>query len=273
MQVKDLLTVLNEFASFDLAESWDNVGLLVGSPESNVSGILVGLDPTMDLLEQAVSTGVNTVVTHHPLIFQPLKALRTDQVIGKLIKKAIDQQLTIIGCHTNLDVVPGGVNDVFAQSLGLHNLKPVTDNEPDIGFGRIGTLSEPATAESFLEKLSQTLDIKTMRIAGTLPDTITTVALCGGSGSDLAGQAFKLGAQVYISGEIKHSIARWAEDSGFCIIDAGHFATENLIVPALVDTLAQKLTEKGLQMEVLAHGQQSNPFKSLVIDNGKINIF
>lgn len=272
-QVKDLLTILNELASFDLAESWDNVGLLVGNPETDISGVMVGLDPTMDLLEEAVSARVNTVVTHHPLIFHPLTALRTDQLTGKLIKKAIDHQLTVIGCHTNLDVVPGGVNDVFAESLGLKNFEPVTGEESDIGFGRIGNFPETVTVDAFLKKLSQSLDVKTLRIAGPLPEKIKTVAVCGGSGSDLAEQAFKMGAQVFISGEIKHSIARWAESSGFCIIDAGHFATENLIVPALVDALTKQLTKKGLRTDILSCSQQKNPFRSLVIDKGKINIF
>lgn len=273
LQVKDLLTILNELASFDLAESWDNVGLLVGNPETEIFGVMVGLDPTMALLEEAVSAKVNTVVTHHPLIFHPLTALRTDQVTGKLIKKALDHQLTVIGCHTNLDVVPGGVNDVFAESLGLVNLGPITGDTPGVGFGRIGNFPEAITAEAFLEKLSRALDVQTLRIAGPLPEKIKTVAVCGGSGSDLAEQACKLGAHVYVSGEIKHSIARWAEASGFCIIDAGHFATENLVVPALVDSLAKQLIKKGLHMDILSCSQQKNPFRSLVIDNGKINIF
>ena len=273
LQVKDLLTILNELASFDLAETWDNVGLLVGDPDTDISGVMVGLDPTMDLFEEAVSARVNTVITHHPLIFHPQTALRTDQVTGKLVKKAIDQQLTVIGCHSNLDVVPGGVNDVFAESLGLKNIETITGGEAGVGFGRIGNFPATVTADAFLKKLSQALDVQTLRIAGSLPEKIKTIAVCGGSGSDLAEQAFKLGAQIYVSGEIKHSTARWAEAAGFCIIDAGHFATENLIVPALVETLTKQLIKKGLRMDILSCSQQQNPFRSLVIDKGKINIF
>ncbi|MDH3393529.1 MAG: Nif3-like dinuclear metal center hexameric protein, partial [Desulfobulbaceae bacterium] len=108
-----LVSVLNELAAFSLAESWDNVGLLAGDPAQQVRGILVALDPTEEVLDEAVANGCNVIITHHPLIFKPLKAVRLDQPIGRLLGRSLAAGVAMIACHTNLDLVGGGVNDVL----------------------------------------------------------------------------------------------------------------------------------------------------------------
>lgn len=264
---KELLSLLNQIASFDLAEEWDNVGLLVGDPNQTISGILIGLDPTEDLLEEALAVGANTIITHHPLIFHPLKAVRTDQPTGQLIKKAIVNDIAVIGCHTNLDVVAGGVNEILAESIDLIDAQPLTGTEPVTGFGRIGNLSPPLSGEAFIEKLLKVLNIKAVSLAGRLPEEISVAAVCGGSGSDLAEAAFNKGAQVYITGEIKLSRARWAEAVNFCLIDAGHYATENLIVQALAARLKKKFTEENMPMDIYTTTRQKNPLRHIIKNN------
>ena len=278
MRLKDLLTVIDDIAPFGLAESWDNVGLMVGNPDQKVSGALVALDLTEEILDEAISAEINVVVTHHPMIFKPLSSVRTDLPPGRLLIKALGAGIAVIGCHTNLDIVSGGVNDILAAKLGLENTKSLICRESSVavrsdagakpvlsGLGRIGSLSAPMESQPFLEHLAKKLNISILRISGNLPARVNRVAVCGGSGSDLAEIAFSMGAQVYVTGEVKHSVARWAEAAGFCIIDAGHFATENQIVPVLVSVLRSVLAERGLDVKIQATTSQQSPWRNYVM--------
>ena len=268
--IDSILKSLDSLAPFSLAEAWDNVGLLVGDPESAVSGIMIGLDPTASLLDEAVAHGANLVITHHPIIFQALKAIRTDQPTGALIAKALSKHIAIIACHTNLDVVTNGVSHVLAERLGLTALTPLngrTPTTPDLGLGRLGSLPAPVAGEAFLARLCAVLALPTVAVAGPLPETVQRVAVCGGSGSELAGAAKASGAQLFITAEVKHHTARWAEETGFCIIDAGHFATEHLISEALASGLAAHLASQAIAIPVYTTEKQKNPFSFFMAEN------
>lgn len=269
-----LLSILNSIAPFAMAEPWDNVGLMVGDPDRQVSGILIGLDPTEELLHEALSQNLNTILTHHPLIFHPLKTIRGNTPMGRMLKTALTNNLSLIACHTNLDCIAAGVSNALAEKLGLRDAKPLNGQTPvthgqDIGFGKIGALPSPLSSEQFLSLLLSILDTPGVQIAGTLPKAIHTVALCGGSGSDLAETAQSLGAQVYITGEVKHSIARWAEGAGFCVIDAGHYPTEKLIVPVLAEILKKSCTDQGFTPTIAATAKQGSPMQWVVLRDNK----
>jgi dinuclear metal center YbgI/SA1388 family protein len=266
MTVKDLLKALDGIAAFGLAEQWDNVGLMVGNPNQTIQGVLVALDPTEEVLAEAQELGADCIITHHPLIFHPLKVINTDQPLGKFLRQALKNNTTVIGCHTNLDQTVGGVSDVLASSLGIQDSKPLvpTANDPEAassaGFGRVGRLADPLNGEAFIGYLCDFFKLPVLRVAGQLPEEISTVAVCGGSGSELAEAAYASGAQVYITGEVKHSTARWAEAAGFCIIDAGHFATENPVVESLVEVLQGIFVEDDINIPVWSSAKQQNPF-------------
>jgi len=268
LTIKDLLAILDNFAAFGLAEKWDNVGLMVGSKEQQVHGIIVALDPTEEILAEAKECSADCIITHHPLIFNPLKSIYTNQPLGRFLQGALKSGTAVIGCHTNLDQTAGGVNDVLAAGLSLVDLQPLvpvetgpaTDRDMDIGFGRVGRLADPLSREAFIRHLCDFFQLPGLRVAGDLPEIITTVAVCGGSGSELAEKAMAGGAQVYITGEVKHSTARWAEAAGFCIIDAGHFPTENPVVEALVKMLKEKFSAQGITVPVRSSARQQNPF-------------
>jgi len=271
LTVKDLLKTLDKIAAFGLAEPWDNVGLMVGDPDQQIQGVLVALDPTEEVLAEAKEYAADCIITHHPLIFNPLKAIYTNQPMGRFLRRALKNEISVIGCHTNLDQAVGGVNDVLAKSIGMVESKPLVPNEKDrdraensaaseTGFGRVGPLADILSRKAFVERLCAFLNLPVLRVAGHLPEEINTVAVCGGSGSDLAEAAFASGAQVYITGEVKHSTARWAEASGFCIIDAGHFTTENPVVESLVNMLADVFAEQGVNIRVKPSAKQKSPF-------------
>jgi dinuclear metal center YbgI/SA1388 family protein len=262
LRLRDLLADIEAMAPAALAEPWDNVGLMTGDPAGEISGILVALDPTEEVLAEAAAARLNVVITHHPIIFHPLKAIRLDQPVGRFLATAIREDIAVIGCHTNLDVIPHGVSDILAARLGLVACEPLAATGPEgapIGFGRVGDLPAAIGGEEFLQRLFAVLGIATVQQAGTLPDRITRAAVCGGSGSSLVETACRRGAQVFVAGEIKHSEARWAEANNFCVIDAGHYATENVAVPALVARLRETMAARGAEVPVRAAASQRNP--------------
>jgi dinuclear metal center YbgI/SA1388 family protein len=272
-RVKDILNTLNTLAPFDLAEPWDNVGLLVGNPEQEVTAILAGLDPTNSLIDEAISLGANTVITHHPVIFKPLPAIDTSSPEGRLLEKALTRHIAIIGCHTNFDSAKTSVSAILAEQIGLDNHSPLIPtpekNWTESGLGRIGCYMHPLTPAEFLQRVLHTLGQESVQVAGTLPKKITTVAICGGSGSELAMQARNLGAEVYLSAEIKHSTAVWAIESNFCIIDGSHYATEKPAISFLVNKLEEAGRRENWNIRILETTTERHPFVKLDRNNPK----
>jgi putative NIF3 family GTP cyclohydrolase 1 type 2 len=163
-------------------------------------------------------------------------------------------------------VVPDGVSDILARQLGLDSLVPLqpTGREENIGYGRLGTLAEPLAGPDFLARLQDILNLPVLPVAGQVPEMISKVAVCGGSGSDLAETAFNAGADVYITAEIKHATARWAEAGNLCIIDGSHFATENIIIRPLAARLQKILRNKNIDISIEI-GEQENSIQFLTI--------
>lgn len=250
--VQNLLDILEEISPAALASGWDNIGLLLGSPQSRVSSVILALDSAAALTAEAASCGAELIITHHPAIFHPLKSLRTDQPGGSFLAAALRAGISVIGCHTNFDAACGGVNDVLAEALGLLHVVPLAADEKrsGCGMGRIGILPEPLSAEDFLDLLHARLEFPWLLEAGARPASIAKVALCGGSGSDLAELASAAGADVFLTAEIKHNVARWAEDAGLWLLDGGHFATENPAMRRLADLLAAKTRQAGLDVRL-----------------------
>lgn len=257
--VQDLLNIISNIAPEHLAESWDNVGLLIGSPQNQVSSLLLALDPDCAVLEQAQALGCELIITHHPAIFHPLKALRTDRPAGRFIQKALRSGISIIACHTNLDSTPGGVSDALAQLLTLESVTPlVASNACDTtcGLGRIGNLPGPLSAEDFIAAINSALAPPWLLEAGSRPKAVNRVAVCGGSCSDFAETALAAGAEVFLTSEVKHSTARWAEEAGLWLLDGGHFATEQPVITVLQKLLADELVKTHLKSEIFVARQQ-----------------
>ncbi len=225
MTVKAIYDFLNTLAPFATAEDWDNPGLLVGDPNREVQRVLVALDAPADAVDTACAVGADLIITHHPVIFAPLKKLSAHSIPYRLAEKGI----ALIAAHTNLDKAQGGVNDTLAAVLGLTDVTVAED-----GYTRIGTLPEELTAKAFATHVAKQLDTA-VRYAGDR--SVRTVAVCGGGGGDFIGDCIGL-ADAYVTGEVKHH--EWlATANSINVVEAGHYATE---VP-VVDTLAQWLEE------------------------------
>jgi dinuclear metal center YbgI/SA1388 family protein len=260
MYVQTILSILEQIAPSSLASEWDNVGLLIGSLHTKVSGIALALDPTISLVADAQSLDANLIITHHPAIFQPLKHLRTDQ--PSFVAAALRAGMNVIGCHTNFDASCSGVSDVLTNALGLTSVFPLLPQEQGshCGLGRIGVLPEPLAPEDFLSTLAEAIFLPWLLEAGPRPAAICKAAVCGGSCGDLAFTALEAGADVFITSEIKHHIARWAEEAGLWLIDGGHFATENPAMRHLGYLLTEKIKETGHNVPIHL-ARQTTPLK------------
>lgn len=235
MKVIDIYNFLDSIAPFNTALPFDNAGLLVGEDQKEVKKIGVVLDVTPEALDFAQKHDIDLIVSHHPVIFHPLKALTADSVQYKLAAGGV----SVISAHTNLDAAVGGVNDALCETLELHDVSPLADPQTE-GFppmGRKGRLDRQMSCEDFAKLVSQKLCTKAKTVISH--KKIQTVAVCGGAGEDFILPAVKSGADALVTADIKHHNLLLAKSLGLCLIDAGHFETENVVVPRLAKRISE----------------------------------
>ena len=231
MKVKDIISVIEEFAPLSLQENWDNSGLCIGSPEDSVSSVLLGLDCTPELVDEAISCGADMIVTHHPLIFSGLKKISPEDKVGEAVIKAIKAGISIYAAHTSADKVIAGVSGAMAARLGLKDVAILDEDGDGTGLGVVGNLPEAMAAEDVIRLVKDRFGLKAMRASRPVDGMIERIALCGGSGGSLIKAARRSGAQLYISGDISYH--NFFTEDGFMIMDIGHYESEIEIVDIL----------------------------------------
>ena len=234
-KVKDIAAVIEQFAPLSIQEGWDNSGLCIGSPEAPVSSVLLGLDCTPELVDEAIACGADMIVTHHPLIFSGLKKITPENVVGEAVIKAIKAGISIYAAHTNADKVIAGVSGAMAARLGLKNVQILDQDGEGTGLGVVGDLPEPISAQEAVALVKDRFSLKAMRASRPLEGKISRVAMCGGSGGSLISAAARSGAQLYISGDISYH--NFFTKEGFMIMDIGHYESEIEIVDILFSLL------------------------------------
>lgn len=244
--VQMVAEAVSRLAPRRLAEEWDNPGLLVGEPSTEVKKILVCLDVLDESISQAIELDAQIIVAHHPLIFHAIKNVRADLPLGKKISRLIKNGLAVFAAHTNLDIAFGGVNDILAEKIGLVDVKNFGDEE--FSMGRIGTLETPMTAENFACHVKKVLNADNVRLVSAGDFPIKKVGLCGGAGAEFIQKAKFFGAQAFVTGDVKYHEAQAAVENGIHVVDAGHFATEFPIVHVLADYLRGEL--KSFDVEI-----------------------
>ena len=235
MRVGDVIRVIEEFAPLGIQEKWDNSGLCIGSPDDEVSSVLIGLDCTPELVDEAVSCGADMIVTHHPLIFSGLKKISPDDQVGAAVIKAVKNGIAIYAAHTSADKVLAGVSGAMAARLGLESVRILDEDGEGTGLGVVGDLPEPLTAAEAMVLVKERFGLKAMRTSKPVEGMISRVAMCGGSGGSLIGAAIASGAQLYISGDISYHNFFTKDD--FMIMDLGHYESEIEIVDILFSLL------------------------------------
>ena len=231
MKVKDIIAVIEDFAPLSIQEGWDNSGLCVGSPEDEVSSILLGLDCPEQLVDEAIECGADMIVTHHPLIFSGLKKISPDDPIGAAVIKAVRNGISIYAAHTNADKVIAGVSGAMAARLGLIDVEILEEDGEGTGLGGVGNLPSPLSAEEAIALVKEQFSLKMMKASAPVECLVTRIAMCGGSGGSLIRSAQKAGAQLYISGDISYH--NFFTPEGFMIMDIGHYESEIEIVDIL----------------------------------------
>ena len=231
MKVKDIISVIEELAPLSIQESWDNSGLCVGSPEDEVTSVLLGLDCTPALVDEAVACGADMIVTHHPLIFKGVKKISPEDQTGEAIIKAIRAGISIYAAHTSADKVLAGVSGAMAARLGLKNVRILDEDGDGTGLGIVGDFDTPMTSEEAVAYVKERFGLKVVKASRPVEGKIERVAMCGGSGGSLIPVAMKSGAQLYISGDISYH--NFFTQPGFMIMDIGHYESEIEIVDIL----------------------------------------
>lgn len=236
---QDIVTFLDSIAPRSLKMEWDNVGLLCGRSDKEIHTVLVALDPFSHVCREATELGADLLVTHHPLIFQPLSSITDQTSVGQAILELISHDIAAVNAHTNLDCADGGVNDTLAQCLGLKDIKKVpADMQGLLRQGQVPTQS----LDAFLAHVKKTLQCPGLRYADG-GKSVHKVAVGGGScGSELPA-VLAAGCDTFVTADVKYNQFWDAKELGINIIDAGHFYTENPVVPHLAEQIQAAFPE------------------------------
>ncbi len=241
--VKQLYSAMNEICPFGIKDPRDNSGLIVGSMNDVADKVLVCLDITADVAREAVENGYNAVVSHHPVIFNPLYSLNEDEPSCILFKNGI----SAICAHSNLDMARGGINDIIAEMLGFEITDEVLEyvhniDGEDYGYGKICTTDIPYSADELAALFCNIFGCKVVRYNDS-GKKIQRLAFCSGSGSGNLELAKEMGADALLTGDVKHDRFVTAGNIGVSLFDAGHYHTENICVKYLQEKLSQLLPE------------------------------
>ncbi len=249
MIARDLVAPIEAFAPVALQESWDNCGFSVGNPDKEVKRALVALDCTEEVLDEAIEEGCDIIITHHPLIFKGVKSITPENAVGRIITKALKNDIAIYAAHTNLDKASHGVSALMADKLGLADVELLTDE----ALGLVGNLPEPISAEGLIKAVKEKFGVEHVRSSRLLEEKISRIAVCGGSGHSFIGNAMAKGAQVYITGDITYH--QFYCENGFMIMDIGHYHSEYGSVALFADILCKKFPN----FAVLMSRKNNNP--------------
>lgn len=260
IRVKDIARAIEAIAPLGLQESWDNSGLQVGNPDMEVRGVMIGLDVTPALVDEALAKGCNMIVSHHPLIFKGLKSVTGVTEVERALIKAVKHDVAIYSTHTALDNASGGVSVEMARLLDAEVECPLValPGRSDVGTGVIGRLRKPLDSEAFVDRVKEVFDAAFARVTESYYDDeiIERIALCGGAGGSFIADAVKAGCQAYVTGDVRyHDFLDWGQK--IMIVDIGHFETE---APA-ENILTEVLHKAFPRLNVQKSQTEENPIK------------
>lgn len=248
--VAEIERIIGEIAPYETAEGFDNVGLLVGRRDAGVSGILVALDATLDVVEEAKRLGAELIVSHHPLMFRARKSLTEEDTEGRILCEMIRSHISLLSAHTNLDQTEYSGSACCARLLGLKNLRRE-------GYLFLGELPAPVSARMLYGQAEGLLHFP-VRCYGQEERMISTLAIAGGSYSESWEEAKRLGAQALLTGEVRHHHALEAVMNDFVLLDGGHFGTEAPLVTELCAYLQNAVN--GVKWNIRVYPSSSAPF-------------
>jgi dinuclear metal center YbgI/SA1388 family protein len=244
--VRDVMSELGSFAPLDLAEAWDNVGLLLGDPAAAVQRIMTCLTVTSDVAEEAINDKSELIVSHHPVLFRPVQRLTTDTAEGRALLRLLSAGIAVYSPHTAFDSARDGINARLAAALGLRDVQPLRPNGTDgagvwtVGGGRWGNLAAPMRLADFFARVRSACSITHLQFVGDRERTIRSAAVACGSAAEFLQDAAAVGCDALVTGEARFHSCLEARESGIALILAGHYATERPAVEQLADHLARR---------------------------------
>jgi dinuclear metal center YbgI/SA1388 family protein len=257
--IHDLCEYLESYAPLRLAEDWDNVGLLVGRRDREVTRIMTALTVTPTTASEAVAEGAELIVTHHPVPFRPVSRITDDTTVGHLLLRLIGHQIAIYSPHTAFDSAAQGINQQMADRLGIRQPQPLIpdSDEAGLGSGRYGSLASPARLSEVADHVRARLELEHLRIVGDPDRRVGTVAVACGSAGEFLETARQVGCDLLITGETSFHTCLEAEATEVALLLVGHFASERFAVQSLAIDLAQRFPEA----RVWASRRESDPLR------------
>lgn len=239
MQIGNLVCALEQFAPLCLQDGFDNAGWQLGlTADAEASGVLLCLDVTEPVITEAIALGCNLIVSHHPLLFHPLKRITADDYIGRCLLKATRAGIALYAAHTNLDNAPGGVNARMAEQLDLRDTAPLLPKQgyPGAGSGLIGLLPHPMPATDFIQWVKERFRVACVRHNNWQGTCVNRLALCGGAGAFLIPNAIEAGADAFLTGEIGYH-RFFGQEERMLLLEIGHYESEQFTVDILAKLL------------------------------------
>ena len=270
-KVDEFCRVLGEIAPLRLAESWDNVGLLVGDRDGPVRRVMTCLTVTGDVVAEACERSADLIVSHHPIPFKPLTRITADTTTGRLLLGLIEAGVAVYSAHTAMDSAASGINRRWAELVGLDDVRPLVDADPSIsvdqglGAGRYGTLAEQLTLSEVIARAARAVGVTAPRHVGDLNRPVWRVAIACGSGGSFVAAADRRGCDMLLTGEATFHACLEAESLGVGLGLLGHFGSERFASERLADELAARFP----QVECWASRRESDPIGLVrLVDSG-----
>ncbi|MDO4534243.1 MAG: Nif3-like dinuclear metal center hexameric protein [Clostridium perfringens] len=262
MILKDIIAYVEDIAPTNLKEDFDNVGLMVGSDKDNIKNILVALDCTKNVIEEAKVLGVDLILTHHPLIFRKPNAITDDTLLGSKIIELIKANINVYSAHTNLDSSRNGINHRIAKVLEYETCEIMSkcSDDKECGIGRFLELKKELSLEDIINIFKKKLSIKNLRYVGKLKGKIRKVAIINGSGQDFFEKAKNLGAELIITGDTTYHFVSDYNEMGIKIIDLGHFNSEWPIFTEIMKDLEVNIKSKNQDINFYYSKTSKDPY-------------
>jgi dinuclear metal center YbgI/SA1388 family protein len=265
----EVLLAVEELWPESLAEDWDRVGLVAGRPNADIDRIMFAVDPTLEVIEEALDWGAKLLITHHPLLLKGVNSVAATSGKGRAVHRLIEGGCALLTIHTNGDSAVGGVSDVLADALGLEEVQPLmpaANGLPEEGIGRVGVLPGVETLGDFAARIFGSLPTVAggVRVAGDKDALVRRVAVCGGAGDSLFDAVRNSGADVYVTADLRHHPASEAREAAVdgrpFLIDLSHFASEWLWLPVAATALDNVLLDQGFAVELAVSQTNTDPW-------------
>lgn len=254
-KLKEIISVIEEFAPLSLQGDFDNSGLKIGNVNMQVTGILITLDTNEDIVREAIEKKCNVIIEHHPSIFYPIKSINYEYPLSKALVLAIKNDIAIYSAHTNVDFAENGLNDLVAKKIGLKNIYKLESSG-----ARMGELEQSTTVFALANLISKLFNDKNVKIIGNKNRIVKKVAIINGGGGSSVEQIVitkNEGCDIFITADVKYSVSRLAKDWNYGIIEYGHYTSEQDFLPLMRDVLSQKLN-----ISIFLAEEQTNPYNS-----------